>query len=101
MLIQQEKSKVNNLFNFLKQYNNLKNPTITDIDNQEWYKWLDNIQEHENIKNNIFMKDEGADTILTVSKPQFTECPQPSEKLNKWLYRGWNKYDEEVMIKKV
>lgn len=53
MLDAKEKSKVSNLFKFLKQYNNIKNPTVADIDLQNWNKWLDDIPIHEKIENNI------------------------------------------------
>ena len=99
MLKDQEKNKVSNLFQFLKQYNNVKNPTITDINLQYWHRWLDNIPIHEKIINNICKEDEYLDSILIVGKPDFTECPNPPEELREWLENGWSKFDEEVKIK--
>ncbi|APM39838.1 AAA domain-containing protein [Clostridium kluyveri] len=99
MLSEKEKNKASNLFRFLKQYNNIKNPTITDIDSQHWCRWLEDIPIHENIKNNIH-KDNDSDAILTVGKPEFTECPKPPLELKEWLENGWSKFDKEVNIKK-
>ena len=99
MLNEEEKNKVNNLFRFLKQYNNIKNPTITDIASQHWNKWLNDIPIHKKIKNNIHKEDDDSDTVLAVGKPIFTECPEPPVELKEWLEKGWNKFDEEVKIK--
>lgn len=101
MFNDEEKNKVKNLFRFLKQYNNIKNPTIIDINSQQWNEWLDNIPAHENIKNNIYMEDEDSNIILTVSKPEFTECPKPPSELVEWLESGWNRFDKEVKIKSI
>lgn len=99
MLDAKEKSKVSNLFKFLKQYNNIKNPTVADIDLQNWNKWLDDIPIHEKIENNIYREDNDTDSILIVRKPEFINCPQPPLELNEWLEIGWNKFDEEVKVK--
>ncbi|KGN00298.1 hypothetical protein Z969_09985 [Clostridium novyi A str. 4570] len=101
MFNDEEKNKVKNLFMFLKQYNNIKNPTIIDIKSQQWHEWLDNIPVHENIKDNIYMEDEDSNIVLSVSKPEFTECPKPPLELVEWLESGWNKFDKEVKIKTV
>ncbi|WP_252231886.1 AAA domain-containing protein [Clostridium sp. ZBS15] len=98
MLNEEKKNKVNNLFQFLKQYNNIKNPTITDIVSHHWHRWLDDIPIHEKIKNNIHKEDD-SDTVLTVGKPEFTECPEIPVELKEWLEKGWSKFDEEVKVK--
>ncbi|NFM15847.1 DUF559 domain-containing protein [Clostridium sporogenes] len=100
MLNEKEKNKAYNLFRFLKQYNNIKNPTITDINSQHWYKWFDYMPIHEKIKNNIHKEDNDSDIVLTVGKPEFTKCPEPPIELKKWLEKGWGNFDEEVKVKK-
>lgn len=99
MISSEEKNKVSNLFQFLKQYNNIKNPTITDISAQHWNSWIDDIPNHKNIKNNIHKEDDNTEAILSVSKPKFYECPEPPEELKQWLLKGWSKFDEEVKTK--
>jgi very-short-patch-repair endonuclease len=100
MLDDREKNKVNNLFRFLKQYSNVKNPTIMDINSQYWYRWLKDIPVHEKIKNNIHKEYDDSDILLTVGKPEFTECPRPPLELKEWLENGWSKFDKEIKIKK-
>ena len=99
MLKEENKSKVRDLFQFLKQYNNIKNPTITDIASQHWHRWLHDMPIHEKIKNNIHKEYDESDTVLTVGKPEFTECPEPPVELKEWLEMGWNKFEEEVKVK--
>lgn len=99
MLSKDEKNKVNNLFKFLKQYNNIKNPTITDIKLQQWHWVIDDIPVHKNIKSNILKSDEDMDEVLSVSKPQFNECPEPPEELLEWLEKDWNKFNEKLKVK--
>lgn len=99
MLTTSEKSEIINLFKFLKQYNNVKNPIVTDIVGQSWYKWMDNISEHENIQNNIKGMEEDNNAIFTISKPELKECPNPPEEIKEWLKKGWNRLSEEVSIK--
>ncbi|OOB75053.1 hypothetical protein AXF41_10405 [Clostridium haemolyticum] len=101
MVNNQEKDKIKSLFRFLKQYNNIKNPTIIDINSQQWHKWIDNIPVHENIKNNIYKQDEDSSVILTVGKPEFTECPKPPSELIEWLENEWDKFDKEVKVKRI
>lgn len=99
MLSKDEKNKVSNLFQFLKQYNNIKNPTITDIKMQQWHWVIDDIPVHKNITNNVFKADEDTDAILTVSKPQFNECPDVPEELTEWIENDWDRFNEELKVK--
>lgn len=98
MLNSEAKNKITNLFKFLKQYNDIKNPTITDIKLQQWYKWIDDIPAHEKIKNNIHIEDNDTDTILVVGKPEFTDCPKPPLEIIDWLDKGWKKFDKELIV---
>lgn len=96
------KGKIRRLFEFLKQYNNIKNPIITDISNQLWKKWLDNLPQHETVINNIYsvQADEAAEEILRVKRPVLTECPRLPEELKKWVEEGWDNINGEVRVKK-
>lgn len=100
MLDESEKSKVVSLFQFLKQYNNIKNPIVVEIKNQQWHKWVDSIPEHETINNNIYKTEEDTDVLFTISKPELTECPIPPKEIKDWLEKGWNSLIDEVKIKK-
>lgn len=96
----QQLERVINLFEFLKQYNVVKNPIISSIDKQEWHYWLDQMPTHQVIKNNIFKNVEMGQLILSVKKPLITECPEPLGDFVDWLEKGWNKPEKEAKIKK-
>lgn len=93
------KDKIVKLFEFLKEFNNIKNPIIVDVNKQQWIKWMDSIPEHETIKNNIHNFEQDSDTLLTIDKPQLRECPFPPEEIKEWLEKGWNNISKEVVVK--
>ena len=93
-----ENQKAVELFTFLKEYNNIKNPVITDIKNQVWYRWMDNITENKYIVNNIYCDNYSENLIFSVDKPDRTQCPEPPNSIKEWLKKGWNKFDKEPEI---
>lgn len=97
---QNSKERILRLFQFLKQYNNVKNPIITDISNQVWHKWLDDLPEHETIENNIYsLQSDEEEEILKVKRPVLEECPKPPIELEEWLEKGWDSINSEVKVK--
>lgn len=93
------KGKVVRLFQFLKQYNNIKNPIVTDIKNQIWLKWMDDLPRHENIVNNIYNDSSDEDVILSIKRPILKDCPKLPEPLGEWVEKGWNELEKEVIKK--
>lgn len=88
MVNKEEKDKVQRLFQFLKEYNNIKNPIIVDIVKQPMYKWLVDIPVHKCIKNNLDIGIEDG-VILSVKRPELTHCPKPDTNIISWLKKGW------------
>jgi very-short-patch-repair endonuclease/DNA polymerase III delta prime subunit len=95
------KERIIRLFHFLKQYNNIKNPIITDISNQPWKKWLDNLPKHKTVVNNIYcmQEDEDSEEILRVKRPLLTDCPRLPLELKLWVEEGWENINGEVRVK--
>ncbi|MEG2868920.1 MAG: AAA domain-containing protein [Terrisporobacter sp.] len=96
----QDKDKILKLYGFLKQYNDIKNPIILDIDNQKWNKKLDNIPKHQSIENNIYDIQE-TDTLLSVKKTELKNCPNPPKSIEEWIDGDWNNPRKKVTNKKV
>ncbi|QAA33552.1 AAA domain-containing protein [Clostridium manihotivorum] len=97
---QNSREKAIRLFNFLKQYNNIKNPIITDISNQVWKKWMDDLPKHETLVNNIHsIQDEEDSEILRVRRPVLKECPSLPNELESWVETGWENIDNDVKVK--
>ncbi|WP_139904760.1 AAA domain-containing protein [Clostridium thermarum] len=96
------KERIIRLFQFLKQYNNIKNPIITDISNQPWKKWMDNLPKHKTVLNNIYcqQQDEKAcEGILRVKRPVLTACPTLPIELRQWVEVGWDHINGDVKVK--
>ncbi|OBR90027.1 RecBCD enzyme subunit RecD [Clostridium ragsdalei P11] len=95
------KERILRLFQFLKQYNNIKNPIITDILGEEWYKWLDDLPQHETIVNNIYsLQDDEVEEILKVKRPVLKECPKLPVEIKDWVEKGWENINGQVKIRK-
>lgn len=95
------KERIIRLYQFLKQYNNIKNPIITDISDQLWKKWLNDLPLHETIVNNIHSSQcDESEEILRVRRPILTECPKLPSELKEWVEKGWENINGEVKFKK-
>lgn len=91
-------NKIKELFKFLDEYNNIKNPVITEIENQPWKKWMDNVGENKYIINNIYNNLYEEDVIFSVDKPNRIQCPKPPEEIRDWLIKGWEDSKQEVIV---
>lgn len=97
--MEQDKEKLIKLFQFLKQYNEIKNPVILDIDKQNWHKDLDILPIHDNIVNNIYNTSE-TDVLLSVDKPVLKNCPTPPDIIKEWIEGDYNNPNKTVTHKK-
>lgn len=94
----EDEKKLIQLFEFLKHYNELRNPMVTDINNQPWHRWMDSLPIHENIDDFTFNDEE--ECLIAVRKPKLTECPKPPEILKGWLKNGWQDAYEQLEVHK-
>ena len=95
------KDKAIRLFQFLKQYNDIKNPLILDIKNQVWVKWMDNLIEQPEIYNNVCCEDREDDILLTVVRPVLSECPKPPEAIKSHLQGDMEDVEAIVTYKNI
>ena len=103
-------SRFKNLFEFLKAYNDLRTPVISDISQQIKTLWLESLPEHPSIKLNEYIvsnkkeSDEGEihenEILLEVTRPIMTPCPKPPENISDWLISGWTKIDQKAEVRK-
>ncbi|MCY6485058.1 AAA domain-containing protein [Clostridium aestuarii] len=94
------KDKLIKLFTFLKQYNDIKNPVVVDIDNQVWKSWMDSIPVHDSIVNNIYSDKIDEDIILSVRRPELKQCPPIPAILVEWVKKGWRNVDDDIQVLK-
>ena len=94
------KDKVRRLFQFLKQYNNIKNPIITEINNQQWKLKLDNVPEHPAAISNIYISYKAdREEILRVKRPMLKECPKIPTELIPWVEADWQQVQRPIIVK--
>ncbi|MBC2726105.1 AAA domain-containing protein [Desulfosporosinus sp.] len=95
-------AQVLSIFNFLKEYNELSNPVITELVNQKWSLNISDLPRINEIKSVFTGEDVNGLSILEVKKPILEPCPPPEDFLLDWLERDWKKLStEEVSIKEM
>lgn len=103
-------SRFKNLFEFLKAYNDLRTPVISDISQQIASLWINSVPRHPSIKIHEYIASAGNspendtqqenDVVMEVTRPIMTQCPKPPEILFDWLVPGWVKIDQKAEVLK-
>jgi len=87
--------EVRNIFTFLKEFNELLNPIVTEIERQLWnYKLSDapKIDELWSIYNTDNLDEL---KILEIKRPELKPCPLPDRNIEEWIEGQWQKLDVE------
>lgn len=87
--------KINSIFNFLKDYNEIRNPVITEIDKEKWSFNLSDLPQIEEIYSVYNTQDFDNEVILEVKRPVLEPCPAPDKVLNDWIEDKWNVLETE------
>lgn len=82
------RQRLTQLFQFFKAVEDRRTPIIADVRNHGWVMWLHALPQHELIQLVRPCPDSGE--WLTVTKPELSPCPNPSENLKGWLDDGWD-----------
>jgi len=100
-------AQINSIFNFLKDYNELSNPVITEIDKQKWSLKLSDLPEIKELWSVYHAQDFDGLKILEVRRPVLEPCPIPDESIIEWLDGDWRKISvktiqyKEVIVKEI
>ncbi len=92
--------KLITLFEYLKQFNNLKLNRIINVVNEAWYKYFNDIPHADEGFISYPMLDSNSDdsnVLLSVTKPEFDPPPKPSPLFLDWLMDGWDDYTKDVL----
>ena len=81
-------AEIINVFNFLKDYNEISNPVITDITKQKWSMSFKDIPKIKEIWS-AFAEGVNDEKILDVIKPVLLSCPIPDEMIIDWIEGDW------------
>ena len=107
------KSRVTQIFQFLRAFYSLKTKTILQISDQPWTQWIRDIPSHEcvwvasdsdlQIARTLPASNDGDaneeddqaeeinyDLLLSIRRPVLRQAPEPPDVLNSWLEDGWD-----------
>ena len=96
--------RLRKVFEFLKAFNDLRNPPIRRIDQQQKILSLTDIPDHPSVElfcNGTAADDESdnAGIILRVTRPTLTRCPLPPASIAGWVRSGWENIDSNAEIR--
>jgi hypothetical protein len=76
---------INNIFNFLKEFNLIRNPVITEIGDQIWSYNLKDLPSIEELWSVYDTDDYENLNILEIERPTILPCPAPDESIVDWI----------------
>lgn len=82
--------EVVNLFKFLKEFNEISNPVVTEIERQKWNMKLKNMPKIPEIWNIYEEQDFENEKLLEVVRPQLKPCESPEDVFKDWLIDDYN-----------
>ncbi len=84
-------AKVIDIFKFLKDFNELSNPVITEISRQKWSLRLSEIPQIEEIWSVYDEQNFDKTKLLEVIRPKLKPCPPPGKNIVEWIEGDWKK----------
>ena len=95
----ENKEKLSLLFNYIKEFCQLKTRIVKDVSKQTWCMFLDDLPaDNEFVKLSYFDDDE-ATSLLEVEKPDFSRCPEPDDEIKVIIDSNWENFKKEVVLK--
>lgn len=90
------KERLQSLLKFLREFHTLRNPIVKDVRTyrERFSFWFDELPEHRAIEKG--WQEDDADYLLRVTRPSLADCPEPPDKLTRWLLVGWDDPDNNV-----
>jgi hypothetical protein len=93
-------AKVIDIFRFLKDFNELSNPVITEIDKQKWHYKLSEVPQIKEIWSIYDAQNFDELKMLEVKRPNLKPCPPPNELIIDWIDGDWEKPNVESVTYK-
>ena len=101
--IQEARKRIKHVFQYLRDLNHIKKPPVVHHDRYEWKFWLDTLPLFPSIvrgkdftnlqllgvQSDYNYHSADGDFIIKVSRPNESECPEPSVILKNWLKPGY------------
>jgi very-short-patch-repair endonuclease/DNA polymerase III delta prime subunit len=95
-------AEIGSLFKFLKEFNEISNPVITEIEHQTWSMRLADLPKIDEVWSIYHTKDFEKEKILEVTRPILDDCPEPDISFRDWVMDDFSDVDlDTVRIKEV
>ena len=82
-------AEVKSIFNFLKDYNGLLNPIVTEVYRQIWNYEILNAPQIEELWSIYHTQNLDELKILEIKRPDIKPCPPPDETIKEWIQEEW------------
>lgn len=101
-----ERDRISRVFQFLKGFNQIKNP-VPRVVTEHWHLWLHDVPTHplchaapftDEIVPETGASDQDENVVLRVRRPRLSDCPTPPIELNGWLQDGWRDVSGDVQV---
>ena len=91
-------AKITDVFKYLRDYNNIKNPVITLIEKQEWSYNLLDLPSINELRSIYETQDFNELKILEIERPTLLPCPPPTKEIEDWIDTGWESLSVEEIL---
>ena len=86
------KQRIQRVFEYLKAFNEHRNPSVRQVREQPWSMWLEDLASHPTIEFpqrtlRASTEDDPSSTefVLRVRRPRLTTAPPPPDEIKEWL----------------
>lgn len=86
-------AEVKSIFNFLKDYNGLLNPIVTEINRQIWDYEILSAPQIEELWSIYYTQNLDELKILEIKRPDLKPCPPPDKIIKEWIQGEWQSLD--------
>ncbi|MDD4889860.1 MAG: AAA family ATPase [Phycisphaerae bacterium] len=98
--------RLTQVFKFLKELDELRNPVTRDMSSYDGLLWIDRWPAHPTlVVQRGDAEDEGdpeeeveVEPVIRIRRPRLTRCPEPPDALDGWLKPGWQSAESQVEV---
>lgn len=95
----ENKEKLSLLFEYIKQFSQLKTKIVKDVSKQPWHLFLKDLPLDDEFVKLSYADEDNYAPLLEIYKPEFSNCPSPSHEISVWLDCDWRNFKENIVLK--
>ena len=94
----ENKEKLSLLFEYIKQFSQLKTKIVKDVSKQPWHLFLKDLPLDDEFVKLSYADEDNYAPLLEIYKPEFSNCPSPSHEISVWLDCDWRNFKENMQL---